>query len=40
MIKTILFDFFGTLVKYSASRTIQEFSKTHDYVERNIASLG
>ncbi len=39
MIDTILFDFFGTLVKYSASRTIQEFSQTHDYVTNNITPL-
>ena len=39
MIDTILFDFFGTLVKYSASRTIQEFSQTHDYVTNNIIPL-
>ncbi len=39
MIDTILFDFFGTLVKYSASRTVQEFSQTHDYVTNNITPL-
>jgi putative hydrolase of the HAD superfamily len=39
VVDTILFDFFGTLVKYSASRTIQEFSMTHEYVTKNIVSL-
>jgi putative hydrolase of the HAD superfamily len=39
VINTILFDFFGTLVRYSASRTIQEFSKTHNFVTRNITFL-
>ena len=39
MIDTILLDFFGTLVKYSASRAIQDFSMTHECVRKNIASL-
>ena len=39
MIDTILFDFFGTLVKYSAKRTIQEFSQTHEYLTKNIIPL-
>ena len=39
MIDTILFDFFGTLVKYSSSRTIQNFSQTHAFVVNKIISL-
>lgn len=39
MIDSILFDFFGTLVRYSASRTIQEYTQTHDYVRTNIIPL-
>ncbi len=39
MIDTILFDFFGTLVRYSPSRTTQEYSRTHDFLVGNVSPL-
>jgi putative hydrolase of the HAD superfamily len=39
MTKHILFDFFGTLVEYSASRTEQGYARSHDLLRRLGAEL-
>jgi putative hydrolase of the HAD superfamily len=39
MIDTIIFDFFGTLVDYSHSRRVQNYSTSHSFLEANGASI-
>ena len=39
MIDTIIFDFFGTLVDYSHSRRVQNYTMSHRFLEANGASV-
>ena len=39
MIDTILFDFFGTIVDYSHSRQVQDYSASHQFMEAAGASI-